>query len=45
MTGSADGIFGEQTEKAVMKLQEQFGITQTGMITNIEEDVFNSIIG
>lgn len=45
LTGSADGIFGEQTEKAVMKLQEQFGITQTGMITNIEEDVFNSIIG
>ena len=45
LAGSADGIFGEQTEKAVMKLQEQFGITQTGMITNIEEDVFNSIIG
>ncbi|MBR1561253.1 MAG: peptidoglycan-binding protein [Clostridia bacterium] len=37
LTGKVDGIFGPQTEKALMALQEDMGLEQTGAVNTEEE--------
>lgn len=41
LSGTADGIFGTQTETAVMALQEQHDIEPTGIITNVEAEILS----
>ena len=42
LTGKVDGIFGPQTEKALMALQADMGLEQTGVVNSAEE--FNMIL-
>lgn len=41
LSGTADGIFGTQTETAVMALQEQHDIEPTGIITDVETEILS----